>query len=70
LAPPKNAQALALALVRLMADTSLRKSLAAAGQQTARQYDWAEIARRVLHVYERAQGSAQTQALRMAGVGA
>ena len=70
MAPPKNAQTLALALVRLMADTHLRRSLAAAGRQTAQQYDWTEIARRVLLVYERAQGSTQTQALSMAGVGA
>jgi phosphatidylinositol alpha-mannosyltransferase len=69
LAPPKNAQALALALVRMMADTDLRRSLVAAGRQTAQQYDWTEIARRVLQVYERAQGLAQPQGLSMAGVG-
>src|SRR3712207_116352 len=63
LAPPKNAQALALALVRMMADTGLRRSLVAAGKQTAQQYDWTEVARRVLQVYERAQGSSQQQAL-------
>ena len=70
LAPPKNAQALALTLVRMMADTGLRSSLVASGRQTAQQYDWTEIARRVLQVYERAQGSAQSQGLSMAGVGA
>ena len=67
LAPPKNAHALALALVRMMADTDLRRSLVAAGQQTAQHYDWPEIARRVLHVYERAQGIAQPQGLSMVG---
>jgi phosphatidylinositol alpha-mannosyltransferase len=70
LTPPKNAQALALALVRMMADTALRRSLATAGQQTAQQYDWTEIACRVLQVYERAQGIAHPQDVHMAGVGA
>jgi phosphatidylinositol alpha-mannosyltransferase len=70
LAPPKNVQALALALVRMMADTGLRTSLVAAGRQTAQEYDWPEIARRVLQVYERAQGSAESPALSLAGVGA
>lgn len=70
LAPPKNPQALALALVRMMADTTLRQTLIAAGQQTAQQYDWPEIARRVLQVYERAQGLAQPQELSLARVGA
>ena len=70
LAPPKNAQALALALVRVMADADLRKSLVAAGRQTAQHYDWTEIARRVLQVYERAQASAQSHDMTMARVGA
>lgn len=70
LAPPKNSQALALTLVRMMADSELRRSLVAAGQQTAQQYDWPEIARRVLQVYQKAQGTAHPQELIMAGVGA
>jgi glycosyltransferase involved in cell wall biosynthesis len=70
LAPPKNAQALALALVRMMADSDLRRALVTAGRETAQQYDWTEIARQVLHVYERAQGSVPSQKLTMAGVGA
>jgi glycosyltransferase involved in cell wall biosynthesis len=69
LTPPKNAQALALALVRMMADSHLRSSVVAAGLQTAQQYDWTEIAKRVLQVYERAQGSASPQGLSLAGVG-
>ena len=69
LVPPKNAQALALALVRMMADTHLRRSLVAAGERTAQQYDWTEIARRVLQVYERAQGYPQPQGLSLAGAG-
>lgn len=70
LAPPKNAQALALALVRMMADSDLRRTVVATGRETAQQYDWTEIARRVLDVYERAHGSAHSQGLTLAGVGA
>lgn len=70
LASPKNPQALALALVRMMADSGLRNSLTTAGRQTAQQYDWTEIARRVLRVYENAQRTSLSQDLSMAGVGA
>jgi phosphatidylinositol alpha-mannosyltransferase len=68
LVPPKDANALALALVRMMADSELRRSLVMTGRQTAQRYDWTEIARQVLHVYERAMGTAQTQELSMAGM--
>jgi glycosyltransferase involved in cell wall biosynthesis len=54
LAPPKNPHALALAIVRLLADAPLRHRLAAAGQETASHYAWPEIAARVLTVYDRA----------------
>jgi glycosyltransferase involved in cell wall biosynthesis len=54
LAPPKNPNALALAIVRLLADAPLRHRMAVAGQETASQYAWPEIASRVLAVYERA----------------
>jgi phosphatidylinositol alpha-mannosyltransferase len=54
LVPPKDPHALALALVRLLADAPLRELLAAAGAATADRYAWPEIAARVLRVYERA----------------
>jgi glycosyltransferase involved in cell wall biosynthesis len=54
LAPPKNEQALALAIVRLLADAPMRNRLAAAGQETASRYAWPEIASRVLTIYEQA----------------
>jgi phosphatidylinositol alpha-mannosyltransferase len=54
LAPPKNPHALALAIVRLLADAPMRYRLAAAGQETASRYAWPEIASQVLTVYDRA----------------
>jgi phosphatidylinositol alpha-mannosyltransferase len=58
LVPPKDPHALALALVRLLADTPQRQRMAGAGQATASQYAWPEIATRVLDVYERALANA------------
>ena len=54
LAPPKDPHALALAIVRLLADGPLRHRMANAGQETASQYAWPEIASHVLAVYDRA----------------
>jgi phosphatidylinositol alpha-mannosyltransferase len=54
LTPPKDPHALALAIVRLLADPPLRRRLAADGQVTAGHYAWPEIASRVLRVYDRA----------------
>lgn len=54
LVAPKNPQALALGIVRLLSDAPLRERLSAAGRATADRYDWPEIAHRVLAVYERA----------------
>jgi phosphatidylinositol alpha-mannosyltransferase len=54
LVPPRNPQALALALVRVLADGELRRLMAEQGRQTAAQYDWPILARRVLDVYDRA----------------
>lgn len=57
LTPPKDPHALALAIVRLLSDTPLRRRMAADGQTTAGQYAWPEIASRVLAIYERALAS-------------
>jgi phosphatidylinositol alpha-mannosyltransferase len=56
LVPPKDPQALALALVRLIADAGARERMAAAGLATASRYAWPEVASRVLAVYDRAIG--------------
>ena len=54
LVPPKNPPALALALVRLLADRERRAALGAAGRLTAERYAWPQIAERILGVYDRA----------------
>mgnify|MGYP002335994730 CR=1 FL=1 len=67
LVPPKDANSLALALVRLLADEPLRRQMAVAGEETANRYAWPHIANRVLAVYERALGA--TSPLALSGVG-
>lgn len=52
LVPPEDPEALAEALLRLLRDPALRARMSAAGRQRARQYDWDEIARRVVEFYE------------------
>jgi phosphatidylinositol alpha-mannosyltransferase len=64
LVPPKDPHALALAIVRMLADAPLRARLAAAGQETANQYAWPEIASRVFAAYERALQFTSAYALR------
>ena len=54
LVPRKDPQALALALVRLLADRELRVDLGTAGEATASHYAWPRIAARVLEAYGRA----------------
>ena len=58
LVDPRNPQALALALVRVLADRTLRERLGASGQVTAAQYAWPKVAARVLETYERAAAGA------------
>lgn len=58
LVPPKDQHALALAIVRVLADAQLRARMTMAGRTTAGRYDWPEIAARVLSVYDRASRSA------------
>ncbi len=58
LVPPRDPQALALALVRVLADQDLRRKLGAMGPHTAGQYAWPRVAARVLDTYQRAAASA------------
>lgn len=58
LVEPRDPSALAIALVRLLADRELRCTLATNGRATAERYAWPHVARRVLDVYARAAESA------------
>ena len=53
LVPPKDEQALALSLVRLLADAQLRTKMGQAGMQRAEQFSWDKVAGRVLDFYGR-----------------
>lgn len=51
LVPPKDTQAVAAALGRLLGDASLRARLGAEGRRTARRYAWEQVAGDVLDYY-------------------
>jgi phosphatidylinositol alpha-mannosyltransferase len=53
LAPPKNAEKLAEALISLMSDESLRQQLGANGWRRATEYSWENVAQRILDYYVR-----------------
>jgi phosphatidyl-myo-inositol alpha-mannosyltransferase len=53
LVKPKDSDALATAIVRLLRDPRLRSEIGAQGQAQAAHYSWDNIARRVLSYYER-----------------
>ncbi|MBI2869227.1 MAG: glycosyltransferase family 4 protein [Chloroflexi bacterium] len=53
LAPPRNIDRLADALLSLLGNADLRHSMGARGRLTARNYDWQHVAARVMEVYER-----------------
>lgn len=52
LVEPKDAEALALGLVRILADSDLRGRLSKAGRERAESFTWERVARRVLALYE------------------
>ncbi len=57
LVPPKDEQALALSLVRLLADADLRAKMGEAGRQRAAQFSWDKVAERVLDFYDRTENA-------------
>ncbi|HEV2066942.1 MAG TPA: glycosyltransferase family 4 protein [Thermomicrobiales bacterium] len=59
LVEPKDPQALALGLVRALADRDLRARMRAEGRASARKFDWSQIATQVLDVYRQAADSAR-----------
>ncbi len=61
LVPPCNPEALAVALLQLINDETMRNQLAAAGPVTATRYAWSDVSDRVLEIYERAQLLAKQQ---------
>jgi phosphatidylinositol alpha-mannosyltransferase len=64
LVEPRDPSSLAVALVRVLSDVELQRSLAAQGSITAAQYAWPKVAARVLEVYERAAAGARAAAWR------
>lgn len=50
--PPRDPQAMALGLVRVLADGDLRQRIGAQGRIDAQQYDWSRVAAEVLDEYE------------------
>jgi glycogen(starch) synthase len=53
LVPPSDAEALARAIDRVLANTDLARRLGAAARELAKDYDWDTLADRVLEVYRR-----------------
>lgn len=51
---PESAQALAMAMVRLLSDRSLARAMGEAGRATALRYSWAEVGKRVVEQYQQA----------------
>jgi glycosyltransferase involved in cell wall biosynthesis len=64
---PSDPQALALGLVRVLADRELRTQLGANGRVSARKYDWPNVAAQVLDAYGRASASAGEAGWRQRG---
>ncbi len=67
LVPPQNPSAIALAIVRMLADPGLRQRTGISGSATARRYDWTEIASNVLFTYQ--QAMQESSASRLTRVG-
>jgi phosphatidylinositol alpha-mannosyltransferase len=50
--PPRNEEALALALEKLVKDADLRRQMGMTGLKTVQQYRWDRVADRVVKCYE------------------
>ncbi len=51
---PESSQALAIAIVRLLADRPLAQAMGVAGRATAMRYSWVEVGKQVVEQYEQA----------------
>jgi glycosyltransferase involved in cell wall biosynthesis len=60
LVPPESPDELAAALVRMFTDDALVGRMSAAARQVVQQYDWTNVARRHLDLYERLLSAATT----------
>ena len=58
LVPPRDAEALAEALVRVLTEPTVRERLGRAGRERARRYDWPVVVERLEALYDRALESA------------
>jgi phosphatidylinositol alpha-mannosyltransferase len=52
LVPPRDSEALAASLKRLLSDHALRKSMGHEAQKTAKRYDWAQVSAQILDYYK------------------
>ncbi|MCJ7621520.1 MAG: glycosyltransferase, partial [Anaerolineae bacterium] len=52
LAEPKDERSLAEALIRILRDPQMQRSMGDRGRATAQQYSWRQVALRVLDFYE------------------
>lgn len=66
LVPPKDTRALGTALCQLLADRELRQRMGATGKETAKQYGWERVARRVMDYYQRLLSETTSQRARSA----
>ncbi|HLI52388.1 MAG TPA: glycosyltransferase family 4 protein [Thermomicrobiaceae bacterium] len=67
LVEPKDPEALAEALIRLLGDEQLRERLGAAGRRRAQEHSWPVVAGRILDVYERTLDRVSRQRYAMPG---
>jgi phosphatidylinositol alpha-mannosyltransferase len=56
LVEPRNREALAISLVRMLADADLRRRMGEAGKERAAEYSWGKVAQKVLDFYHRSEG--------------
>ena len=52
LVPPRDSEALAAALKRLLSDQPLRKKMGQQAQKTAKRYDWGRVSAQIIDYYK------------------